>query len=93
MPAQADYADYLIMWSIGSGMLKEPCRSYLRYRTPCGDQVGALTAVILSPVHWKLATLPRALKPDEVERLLNAFTADRRWPKRGYAIVRCALDI
>jgi len=68
-------------------------RSYLRYRATCGDQVGALTAVILNPVHWKLASLPRALKPDEVERLLNAFTAHLRLPKRGYAIVRCALDL
>lgn len=68
-------------------------RSYLRYRTTCGDQVGALTAVISSPVHWKLATLPRALKPDEVERLLSAFSADCHWQKRGYAIVRCAVDL
>lgn len=68
-------------------------RSYFRYRTTCGDPVGRLTAVITNPVHWKLASLPRALKPDEVERLLNSFTADRRWPKRGYAIVRCALDM
>jgi site-specific recombinase XerD len=37
--------------------------------------------------------LPRALKPDEVERLLNSFTADLRSPKRGFAIVRCALDM
>jgi site-specific recombinase XerD len=68
-------------------------RSYLRYRTTCGDQVGALTAVISSPVHWKLASLPRALKSGEVECLLSAFTAHLRWPKRGYAIVRCALDL
>ncbi|OGA32001.1 MAG: integrase [Betaproteobacteria bacterium RIFCSPLOWO2_12_FULL_62_13b] len=68
-------------------------RSYFRYRTTCSDQVGRLTAVISNPVHWKLASLPRALKPDEVERLLNSFTADRRWQKRGYAIVRCALDM
>jgi len=68
-------------------------RSYFRYRTTCGDQVVRLTAVISNPVHWKLASLPRALKPDEIERLLNSFTADRRWPKRGYAIVRCALDM
>jgi site-specific recombinase XerD len=68
-------------------------RSYFRYRTTCGDRVGALTAVISNPVHWKLASLPHALKPDEVERLLNSFTPDRRWPKRGYAIVRCALDM
>lgn len=68
-------------------------RSYLRYRGTCGDRVDTLTAVISSPVHWKLANLPRALKPDEAERLLNPFTSDLRWPKRSYAIVRCALDM
>ena len=56
--------------------LASALRSYFRYRTTCGDQVGKLTAVILNPVHWKLASLPRALKPDEIERLLNSFTAD-----------------
>lgn len=68
-------------------------RSYLRYRATCGDPVVNLTAVILNPVHWKLASLPRALKPDEIECLLNSFTDDLRWPKRGYAIIRCALDM
>lgn len=68
-------------------------RSYFRYRITCGDQVGALAAVISNPVHWKLASLPRALKPDEVERLLSSFTSDLHLPKRGYAIVRCALDL
>lgn len=67
-------------------------RSYLRYRTICGDSVAGLSAVISSPVQWKLASLPRALKPDEVQRLLNAFPSGR-WPRRGYAIVRCALDM
>ncbi len=68
-------------------------RSYFRYRTTCGDQVVGLSAVISNPVHWKLASLPRALKSDEIERLLNSFTGDGRRPKRGYAIVRCALDM
>jgi site-specific recombinase XerD len=68
-------------------------RSYFRYRTTRGDPVGALIAVIASPVHWKLATLPRALRPDEIDRLLNSFTTARGWPKRGYAIIRCALDM
>ena len=76
-----------------ASQLASALRSYLRYRTTFDDQVGTLVAVISSPVHWKLATLPRALKQEEVERLLNSFTADRRWPKRGYAIVRCALDM
>ncbi len=67
-------------------------RSYLRYRTVCGDSVAGLSAVISSPVQWKLASLPRALKPDEVQRLLGAFPYGRN-PRRGYAIVRCALDM
>ena len=45
-----------------------PLRSYLRYRTICGDSVAGLSAVISSPVQWNLAVLPRALKPDEVQR-------------------------
>lgn len=76
-----------------ASQLASALRSYFRYRTICGDQVGTLTAGISSPVHWKLASLPRALKPDEVERLLNSFTDKLRWPKRGYAIVRCGLDM
>jgi len=68
-------------------------RSYFRYRSIFSDRVDRLAAAISSPAHWNLASLPRALKPDEVEHLLNAFTDDLRWPKRGYAIVRCALDM
>ena len=68
-------------------------RSHLRYRATCGDPVDKLTAVILNPVHWKLASLPRALNPEQVERLLSSISTARRWPKRGYAIVRCALDL
>ncbi|MGB5454339.1 MAG: integrase, partial [Sedimenticolaceae bacterium] len=67
-------------------------RSYLRYRTVCGDSVAGLNAAISSPVQWKLASLPRALKPHEVRRLLGALPSGR-WHRRGYAIIRCALDM
>jgi integrase len=73
--------------------LASALRSYFRYRTTCGDQVGGLTAVITNPVHWKLSSLPRALKPDEADRLLQFFMTVRRSPKLGYAIARCALDM
>lgn len=74
--------------------LASALRSYFRYRATCGDRVGMLTAAVSSPAHWKLASLPRALKPEEAERLLNSFTAaNLRLPKRSYAIVRCALDM
>jgi len=68
-------------------------RSYFRYRSACGDSTDRLTAVISSPAHWNLASLPHALTGEEVERLLDSFRFARRWPKRGYAIVRCALDL
>jgi len=68
-------------------------RSYLRYRNTCGDQINALNVVISLPAHWRLATLPRALTAQQVEQLLNSFQFVHRWPKRGYAIVRCALDL
>ena len=68
-------------------------RSYLRWRATCGDATQSLLAVIASPAHWTLASLPRALKPDEVDRVLSSFTCALRSPKRGYAIVRLALDL
>ncbi len=68
-------------------------RAYLRYRASCGDAVQPLLAVILAPAHWSLASLPRSLKPEEVERLLSSFTAALPSPHRGYAVVRLALDL
>ncbi len=67
---------------------------YFRYRATGGDPVGHLTAAIQNPVHWKLASLPRALQPEESYRLLDAVASTASpCPKRGYAIVRCALDL
>ncbi len=68
-------------------------RAYLRYRATCGDAVQALLAVIASPAHWSLASLPRGLKPEEVDRLLSSFTDATPSPRRGYAVVRLALDL
>lgn len=68
-------------------------RDYFGYRTTCGDQVHGLLGVISLPAHWSLASLPRSLKPAEVDRLLESFNSSLPSPKRGYAIVRCALDM
>ncbi|NDP40792.1 MAG: tyrosine-type recombinase/integrase [Rhodoferax sp.] len=73
--------------------LASALRSYLRYRSTCGDQIQGLLGAISSPAHWGLASLPRALKPVDVERLLASFTPEVASPLRGYAIVRCALDL
>ena len=68
-------------------------RAYFRYRTTCGERVHGLLGVISSPAHWSLASLPRALSDAEVDRLLASFTSSLPSPRRGYAIVRCALDM
>ena len=68
-------------------------RAYLRYRATCGGAVQPLLAAIASPAHWSMASLPRALKPEEVDRLLSSFTSALPSPHRGYAVVRLALDL
>lgn len=73
--------------------LASALRAYFRYRTTCGDQVDALIGVIVSPANWSLASLPRSLTDEEIECLLKSFTPDLRSPRRGYAMVRCALDL
>lgn len=69
-------------------------RGYLRWRAACGDAVRPLLGVIASPAaHWGSTSLPRALEPEQVERLLNSFTASLRSPRRGLAVVRLELDL
>lgn len=68
-------------------------RAYLQYRATCGDTVQPMLAVIASPAHWSMASLPRALTPEEVDRLLSSFTSALPSPRRGYAVVRLALDL
>jgi len=68
-------------------------RAYFRYRTSCGDRVHGLVGVIAKPAHWNLAALPRALSDAEASRLLSSFVTTLPTPRRGYAMVRCALDM
>lgn len=68
-------------------------RAYLRYRTSCGDRMHGLVGVIARPAHWSLAALPRALSDAEASRLLSSFVTALPSPRRGYAMVRCALDM
>ena len=68
-------------------------RAYFRYRGACGNDVHALKGVIVLPAHWSLASLPRSLSDDEVDRLLNAFPPELPSCRRAYAMVRCALDL
>jgi len=83
----------LVSTTSNAKALAAALRDYLRYRTTCGDQMAGLLGVISLPANWGMASLPRSLKPDEVIRLLESFNSSLPSPKRGYAIVRCALDL
>lgn len=76
-----------------AGAVASALRAYFRYRTTCGDRVHGLAGVVCSPAHWSLASLPRSLSTADTERLLASFTSDLPSPRRGYAMVRCALDM
>jgi site-specific recombinase XerD len=79
--------------SAKAGQLASALRAYFRYRGAGGDDVHALGSVIALPAHWNLATLPKALTDDEVNRLLNAFPPELPSCRRAYAMVRCGLDL
>jgi integrase len=51
--------------------------------------VGALSY----PANWQLASLPKALKPEEVEQLIRSLEQIGPSQRRADAIVRCALDL
>lgn len=75
------------------GILASALRSYFRFRTSCGDQVHHLIGVVSYPANWQLASLPKALSSDEVDRLLGALGHEGPSARRNAAIVRCALDL
>jgi integrase/recombinase XerD len=68
-------------------------RSYLRFRALGGDATTTLIAAVPSVAQWRLSTLPKALAPNDVERLLNTFDRSTPTGLRGYAIARCLADL
>lgn len=76
-----------------AGSLAGALRGYLRFLALSGARVGHLLPVITSPANWRLATLPQTLSLSEVARLLDAFPPELPSHLRGYAMVRCLIDL
>ncbi|MDP1995834.1 MAG: site-specific integrase, partial [Gallionella sp.] len=68
-------------------------RGYFRYRATRGDTVHHLTGIMCHPANWQLASLPKALNSDEIERLLGSLEHDGPSARRTAAIVHCALGL
>jgi site-specific recombinase XerD len=73
--------------------LASALRAYFRYQAAFDDHADALASAVSSPAEWSLSSLPRSLSDEEVRRLLGSFTPDLPSYRRGYAMVRCGLDM
>ena len=74
-----------------AGGLSGTLRSYLRFRSLCGDQIQHLLPVIMSPANWRLSALPEILSPTEVAQILKR--RDGPSAHRAYAMIRCLVDL
>lgn len=80
--------------STGSvGATTTAVRSYLRFRAFEGENVQCLLPLVGSPPTWRLGPQPETLTVSEVQRLLDAFPPGLPSRLRGYAIVRCLVDL
>lgn len=86
-----------VLGSIGSSPSAIRARAgavqcYLRHRELLGDNVAALLRAVPRPACWRETSLPETLSTEELEQLLGAFKSC--WSRRrGYAIVRCLVDL
>lgn len=88
------FTETLQRWSAASaGTLAGALRSYVRYRATRGDAVSHLLSAIARPPNWRLAPLPRTLTAAETAQLLSAFGPGVASARRGYAMVRCLVDL
>ena len=89
----SDIADFVTQesrrWSIGCCKLKVTgLRSLLRFLHVRGDISRNLADCVPAVAGWRLAWLPRALEPDQVERLLHSADQRSTVGLRDAAIVR-----
>ena len=62
-------------------------RSFLRFARYRGDIDKDLAACVPAVANWKLSTIPRALPPDQVERVLASIDRKTAMGRRDYAIL------
>jgi integrase/recombinase XerD len=62
-------------------------RSFLRFARYRGDIDKDLAACVPAVANWKLSTIPRALPPEQVERVLASIDRKTAMGRRDYAIL------
>jgi site-specific recombinase XerD len=62
-------------------------RSFLRYARYTDDVTLDLAAAVPTVAHWSMASIPRAIAPDQVRELLNSIDRLTAKGRRDYAII------
>ncbi len=75
------------------GAVVASLRGYLRWRAMRGDRVHALLGALPYPANWQQASLPKSLKPEEIDQLVASFGQMSPSHYRADAMMRCALDL
>lgn len=70
-----------------AGTVVSVLRGYFRYRASLGDAVHSLIGAVSYPANWQLASLPKALSAEEVDRLARSAKSAARCggPTPSYA--------
>jgi site-specific recombinase XerD len=89
------YAQQLKLYKAptSAGAVVASLRGYFRWRATLGDQVHALVGTLSYPANWQHASLPKSLKPEEVDQLVASFGEIGPSHHRADAMMRCALDL
>lgn len=78
---------------VNTGTVVTALRGYFRYRASLGDAMHGLIGALSYPANWQLASLPKTLTPEDVEKLVKSLGQGNGSERRSAAIVRCALDL
>jgi site-specific recombinase XerD len=78
---------------VNTGSVVAALRGYFRYRASLGDAMHGLIGALSYPANWQLASLPKTLTPEDVEKLVKSLSQGNGSERRSAAIVRCALDL
>jgi integrase/recombinase XerD len=73
--------------SIRVQLMTTALRSFLRFARYRGDIDKDLAACVPAVANWKLSTIPRALPPCQVERVLTSIDRGTAMGRRDYAIL------
>src|SRR5712692_604229 len=73
--------------SIRVQLMTTALRSFLRFARYRGDIDKDLAACVPAVANWKLSPIPRALPPDQVERVLASIDRNTAMGRRDYAIL------